>query len=58
MEAQGEVVKVTYTIERNIASNFLPYFTIFPLVFAALNAGWVVYLFPQRKRYEKTSIYE
>jgi hypothetical protein len=26
MEAQGEVVKVTYTIERNIASNFLPYF--------------------------------
>ena len=58
MEAQGEVVKVTYTIERIVASNFLPYFTIFPLVFVALNVGWVVYLFPQRKRYEKTSIYE
>jgi hypothetical protein len=58
MEAQGEVVKITYTIERSVASTFVPYFTIFPLVFAALNGGWVVYLFPKRKRYGKTSIYE
>lgn len=58
IDGQGEVVKVTYTIERIVASSFVPYFTIFPLVFAAMNGGWVVYLFLQRKMYEKTSIYE
>jgi hypothetical protein len=58
IDGSDQVVKVTYTIERSVASNFLPYFTIFPLIFTALNAGWILYLLPLRKRYEKTSIYE
>jgi hypothetical protein len=58
INASGQVAKITYSIERSIEDNFLPFFTIFPIIFAAMNAGWVVYLLPLRKRYSKSSIYE
>jgi hypothetical protein len=58
IDGANQVVKVTYTIERTVASNFVPYFTILPLIFSVLNAGWVAYLFPIRKRFEKNAIYE
>jgi hypothetical protein len=58
IDGSDQVVKVTYTIERTVASNFVPYFTILPLIFAVVNVGWVSYLFPLKKRFEKNAIYE
>jgi hypothetical protein len=58
INASGHVAKVTYTIERSISDSFVPYFTIFPIVFAAMNACWIIYLVPMRKRYGTSSIYE
>jgi hypothetical protein len=58
MDGAGQAIKVSYSIERDVSNGFVPYFTIFPIIFAAINAGWIGYLFPMKKKYEKTSIYE
>jgi hypothetical protein len=58
INASGQVAKVTYTIERSVADTFLPYFTIFPIVFAGMNGAWVGYLVTVRRKYGKSSIYE
>jgi hypothetical protein len=58
MNGADQAVKVTYSIEREVSTSFVPYFTIFPIIFAAINAGWIGYLFPMKKRYQKKSIYE
>lgn len=49
---------VTFTIETGISQQFVLYLTIFPIVFVAMNVIWIIYLWPLRRRYEKTSIYE
>ena len=58
IDGSNQVVKITYTIERTVASNFVPYFTILPLIFTVMNVGWISYLFPLRKRFGKNAIYE
>jgi hypothetical protein len=58
IDGSNQVVKVTYTIERTVDSNFMPYFIIYPLIFTAINGIWVAYLIPLRKKFQKSSIYE
>jgi hypothetical protein len=58
IDSPNQVAKITYIIERSIAPNFLPYFTIFPLIFVTMNGVWVLYVFPLGRKYKKTSIYE
>lgn len=58
IDAGNQRPTVTFTIERGVSQQFVLYLTIFPLVFVAMNAIWIIYLWPLRRRYEKTSIYE
>lgn len=58
INASGQIAKITYSIERSVADDFLPYFTIIPIIFAVINTGWVLYLIPLRRKYGKSSIYE
>ncbi|UCF08958.1 MAG: hypothetical protein JSW28_04530 [Thermoplasmata archaeon] len=58
ISAGGATANVTYTMGRDVSQNIIFYLTIFPGVFAMMNACWVIYLLPLKKRYEKTSIYE
>ena len=58
IDAKDQTANVTYTLEKSVSSTFVLYLTIFPIIFAAMNAIWAVYLWPLKKRYEKTSIYE
>lgn len=58
VDAKGETAAVTYTIERSVSPALVLYLTIFPIIFVVMNVIWIIYLWPMKKRYEKTSIYE
>jgi hypothetical protein len=58
MDSKGVLANVTYTFEREVSGPLVMYLTLFPIIFIAANAAWVVYLLPKRKRYGKTSIYK
>jgi hypothetical protein len=58
MENLGQAAKVTYSIKGSVSPNFIPFFTIFPIIFAALNIVWIIYLRPLKKKYKKASIYK
>ena len=58
VDSKGETAPVTYTIERSVSQALVLYLTIFPIIFAVMNVIWIFYLWPMKKRYEKTSIYE
>jgi hypothetical protein len=58
VDAKGETAPVTYTIKRSVSPALVLYLTIFPLIIAVMNVIWIIYLWPMKKRYEKTSIYE
>ncbi|UCG69581.1 MAG: hypothetical protein JSV09_00715, partial [Thermoplasmata archaeon] len=58
VDSKGETAAVTYTIERSVSPALVLYLTVFPLIFAIINVIWIIYLWPIKKRYEKTSIYE
>jgi hypothetical protein len=58
IDAGNQRPTVTFTLERGISQSFLFYLTIFPIIFIAMNAAWIIFLWPLRKRYEETSIYK
>ncbi len=58
IDAKGANANVTYTIESSVSQPLTLYLTVFPLILIIMNAVWIVYLLPLKKRYEKTSIYE
>ncbi len=58
IDAGNQRLNITFTIERGVSQQFMLYLTIFPIIFVAMNAIWIIYLWPLRRRYEKTSIYE
>jgi hypothetical protein len=58
IDSKGVLANVTYIFERKISPPLVMYITFFPILFVMANAAWVVYLFPKRKRFEKTSIYK
>lgn len=58
INSKGNTANVTYNFEISISGTLGLYFMIFPIIFIGMNAIWIVYLIPIRKRYEKTSIYE
>jgi hypothetical protein len=58
MDSSGNAAKVTYSIEGEVSPNFIPFFTIFPIIFAVLNIVWIIYLNPMKKKFKKESIYK
>lgn len=58
IDAKGGSGNVTYSFERTISQSVVWELTIFPIIFVGINAAWIVYLWPLRKKYEKSSIYE
>ena len=58
IDSHNETTNVRYTLDRDLSQEIVLYLTIFPGVFAVINAVWVIYNLPMKKRYEKTSIYE
>jgi hypothetical protein len=58
IDAGNQRLNVTFTIEKGVSQQFVLYLTIFPIIFVAMNAVWIIYLWPLRRKYEKTSIYE
>ena len=58
IDAGNQRPTVTFTLESSISESFLFYLTIFPIIFIVINVAWIIFLWPLRKRYEKTSIYE
>lgn len=49
---------ITYSTERSVSQTLVLYLTVFPVIFIVMNVIWVIYLWPLKKKYEKTSIYE
>jgi len=58
LNSRGMDAPVTITLYRSISPTLVLYLTVFPIIFAVMNVIWAIYLWPLRKRYEKTSIYE
>lgn len=58
INSHNRTANVTYILNRDLSREIVLYLTIFPGVFAMINAVWVIYNLPMKKRYEKTSIYE
>jgi hypothetical protein len=58
IDSHNQTANVRYILDRDVSQEIVLYLTIFPGVFAIINAVWVIYNLPMKKRYEKTSIYE
>jgi len=58
INSHNQTTTVRYILDRDLSSEVVLYLTIFPGIFAIINAVWVIYNLPMKKRYEKTSIYE
>jgi hypothetical protein len=58
MDSHNQTTSVRYTLDRDLSQEIVLYLTIFPGIFAVINAVWVIYNLPMKKRFEKTSIYE
>ena len=58
INTHNQTANVTYMLNRDLSQELVLYLTIFPGVFAVINAVWIIFNLPMKKRYEKTSIYE
>jgi hypothetical protein len=58
IDSHNQTTRVRYILDRDLSQDIILYLTIFPGIFALINAVWIIYNLPMKKRYEKTSIYE
>lgn len=52
-----EGAAVSFTVHRVLSPVFVGFVTLFAALFIGFNAGWIVYIYPLRKKFAKGAIY-